>query len=248
MSPERFARITDMLNKRQTDLTICLETVHKPHNLSAIVRTADAVGVHNVHAVWSTDSPRMAQGTAAGSSCWVGVKRHDNIKDAIEVMRAQGMQILATNLSPNAVDFREIDYTKPTAFLVGQERDGISDQALALADQHVVVPMLGMVQSLNVSVAGALLLYEAQRQREAAGMYDGPCTVDKTERDRLYFEGGHPIFARACLQKEMPYPQIDENGQIVADELWWQKMQMNKKAWQHLDDESDDKSDHESNH
>lgn len=240
MSPERFARITDMINRRQTDLTICLEMVHKPHNLSAIVRTADAVGVHNVHAIWSTDNPRMARGTAAGSSGWVAVQRHQSITDAVRVMRDQGMQILATNLSPQAKDFRHIDYTRPTAFLLGQEKTGISDEALALADQHVVIPMAGMVQSLNVSVAAALLLYEAQRQRESAGMYQGRSDIGRQECEQIYFEGGHPIFARACKQKGLPYPHIDENGQIVADENWWQKMQMSKEAWQHLDDKIDD--------
>lgn len=236
MSPERFARITNMLNQRQTDLTICLEMVHKPHNLSAIVRTADAVGVHNVHAIWSTDNPRMARGTAAGSSGWVGVERHESITDAITTMRGQGMQILATNLSDKAVDFREIDYTIPTAFVLGQEKTGISEEALALADQHILVPMVGMVQSLNVSVAAALLLYEAQRQRQAAGLYNTPNDIGEQERAQIYFEGGHPIFAKACKQKGLPYPGIDENGQIVADERWWQKMQMSKTAWQHLDD------------
>jgi tRNA (guanosine-2'-O-)-methyltransferase len=236
MSPERFARITQMLQKRQTDLTICLEMVHKPHNLSAIVRTADAVGVHSVHAIWSTDKSRMATGTAAGSSSWVGVERHESISDAIKVMRDRGMQILATRLGDNAKNFREMDYTKPTAFLLGQEKVGISPEALEMADQHILVPMVGMVQSLNVSVAAALLLYEAQRQRAAAGMYDTASNIDKLERNRVYFEGGHPIFARACEEKGLPYPDIDENGQIVADELWWQKMQMSKKAWQHVDD------------
>jgi tRNA (guanosine-2'-O-)-methyltransferase len=236
MSPERFKRITDMLNRRQTDLTICLEKIHKPHNLAAIVRTADAVGVHDVHAIWSTDSPRMARGPAAGSHSWVGVNRHNNISDAVAMMRSQGMQILATNLSDTAVDYREIDYTKPTAFLVGEEKSGISDEALALADQHVLVPMVGMVQSLNVSIASALLLYEAMRQRESAGMYNGPSKIEKKERDRIFFEGGHPIFAKACVQKGLPYPQIDEHGEIIASAQWWKKMQMSKSAWQHLDD------------
>ncbi len=236
MSPERFKRITDMLKLRQTDLSICLEGIHKPHNLAAIVRTADAVGVHEVHGVWHNDEPRMARGTAAGSHGWVGVNRHANITDAAKAMRAGGMQIVATNLSDCAVDYREMDYTKPTAFLLGEEKDGISQTALDLADHHVMIPMIGMVQSLNVSVAGALLLYEAFRQREAANMYDGPCDISKIERDKIYFEGGHPIMAKACKQKGLPYPQIDEVGDIVASKDWWRKMQMNKNAWQHLDD------------
>lgn len=236
MSPERFKRITDMLNHRQTDLSICLEGIHKPHNLAAIVRTADAVGVHEVHGVWNNDDPRMARGTAAGSHSWVGVNRHENTDDAVAQMRAGGMQIIVTNLSDTAVDYRELDYTKPTAFLLGNEKFGISEKALSLADHHVIVPMVGMVQSLNVSVAAALLLYEAYRQREAADMYNSPSNIGKTERDKIYFEGGHPIFAKACQQKGLPYPQIDENGDIVADNDWWRKMQMNKDSWQHLDD------------
>ena len=236
MSPERFKRITDMLNSRQLDLTVCLEMLHKSHNLAAIVRTADAVGIHEVHAVWPENDPRLARHTASGSHSWVGLNRHTTIEDAIGTMREQGMQILVTNLCDEAVDFREIDYTRPTGIVFGQEKTGISDEALALADKHVIIPMTGMVQSLNVSVAAALILYEAQRQRELAGMYAGPSRIEKTERDRIYFEGGHPIFAKACKQKGLPYPEIDENGEIVADEQWWAKMQMSQSAWQHLDD------------
>lgn len=236
MSPERFARITQMLNRRQLDLTVCLEDVHKPHNLAAIVRTADAVGVHEVHAVWPGHDSRMARGTAAGSHSWVGVNRHETTKEAVAAMRAQGLQILATNLSDTAKDYREFDYTKPTAFFLGQEKKGISEEALALADHHVLIPMVGMVQSLNVSVANALLLYEAMRQREAAGMYDGPSKLAKAEQNRIYFEGGHPTFAKVCQQKGLPYPDIGDEGQIVADQQWWQRVQMTQKAWEHLDD------------
>ena len=230
MSPERFARITDMINRRQTDLTVCLEVVHKPHNLAAIVRTADAVGIHNVHAVWPSDNPRVARGTAAGSHSWVGVNRHETTQACVDAIKAQGMQILVTNLCETAVDYRELDYTKPTAIMVGQEKHGISEQALALADAQVYIPMVGMVQSLNVSVAAALLLYEAQRQRQAAGMYDRPSVIPHKEQEKIYFEGGHPIFAKLCRQKNLPYPNIGEQGQIIAPDEWWQKIQMSDQA------------------
>ncbi|MBY5923309.1 tRNA (guanosine(18)-2'-O)-methyltransferase TrmH [Ferrimonas balearica] len=235
MSPERLARINAMLDMRQPDLTICMEQVHKTHNLSAMVRTADAIGIHEVHAVWPGNSMRLRGGTATGSQQWVKVNTHRSIQDAIAGMREQGMQIIATHLSDKAVDFREVDYTKPTAILMGQEKTGITAEALALADQDVIVPMVGMVQSLNVSVATALLLYEAQRQRQAAGMY-GQRRLAEAECQRLLFEGGHPIFAKICRQKGLPYPQIDDEGQIQASEDWWQKVQMNKSAWEHLDD------------
>ena len=134
------------------------------------------------------------------------------------------------------IDFRDIDYTKPTAIILGQEKFGASDEALALADQDIIIPMVGMVQSLNVSVAAAVTLYEAQRQRTEAGMYDSPSGISKVERDKVLFEGGHPIFAQACQRKGLPYPEIDGQGQIVASDDWWHKMQMNKAAWQDIDE------------
>jgi tRNA (guanosine-2'-O-)-methyltransferase len=235
MTPERLDRINTMLDTRQPDLTVCMEGVHKTHNLAAVVRTCDAVGVSDVHAIWKSEEAEVRGGSAAGSQNWIDVHSHHNTADAIAVLKAQGMQVLVTNLSDNAVDFREIDYTKPTAIILGQEKFGASKEALALADQDIVIPMVGMVQSLNVSVACSVVLYEAQRQRNAAGMYNTP-SLSEERRQRTLFEGGHPIFAEACQRKGLPYPKIDAEGQIVADTDWWQKMQMNQSAWQHIDD------------
>ena len=116
------------------------------------------------------------------------------------------MQILATHLSDNAVDFREIDYTRPTCILMGQEKTGITQEALALADQDIIIPMIGMVQSLNVSVASALILYEAQRQRQNAGMYlRENSMLPEAEQQRLLFEGGYPVLAKVAKRKGLPY-------------------------------------------
>ncbi|WNC72664.1 tRNA (guanosine(18)-2'-O)-methyltransferase TrmH [Thalassotalea psychrophila] len=235
MTPERHQRILEMLNKRQVDLTVCMEGVHKPHNLAAVVRTCDAIGVNDVHAIWKNDVMRVGGGTSVGSQNWVNIHSHESTKEAITRLKEQGMQVLVTNLSDTAVDFREIDYTKPTAIILGQEKFGASDEALALADQDIVIPMVGMVQSLNVSVACAVTLYEAQRQRQSAGMYDSPSDLTHEQRNKVLFEGGHPIFAEACKRKGLPYPEIDDDGQIVADDAWWTKMQMTKDAWQDLD-------------
>ena len=235
MTPERLERINTMLDKRQPDLTVCMEGVHKTHNLAAVVRTCDAIGVSDVHAIWKSEEAEVRGGSAAGSQNWIDVHGYHKTVDAITALKAQGMQILVTNLSDTAVDFREIDYTKPTAIILGQEKFGASAVALALADHDIIIPMVGMVQSLNVSVACSVVLYEAQRQRQLAGMYDN-ATLCHERRQRTLFEGGHPIFAEACQRKGLPYPTIDAAGQIVADEAWWQKMQMNKSAWQHIDD------------
>lgn len=215
-----------MLATRQPDLTVCLEQVHKPHNVSAIIRTADAVGVHQVHAVWPTTRMRTLVSSAAGSNSWVSVKTHRTIGDAVGHLKAQGMQILATNLSARAVDFREVDYTRPTCVLLGQEKTGITEEVLALADQDIVIPMIGMVQSLNVSVASALILYEAQRQRQNAGLYRRDNSMlDEEEQQRLLFEGGYPVLANVAKRKGLPRPQIDEQGQVVASAEWWAAMQ-----------------------
>lgn len=215
-----------MLATRQPDLTVCLEQVHKPHNVSAIIRTADAVGVHQVHAVWPTTRMRTLVSSAAGSNSWVSVKTHRSIGDAVGHLKAQGMQILATNLSARAVDFREVDYTRPTCVLLGQEKTGITEEALALADQDIVIPMIGMVQSLNVSVASALILYEAQRQRQNAGLYRRDNSMlDEEEQQRLLFEGGYPVLANVAKRKGLPRPQIDEQGQVIASAEWWAAMQ-----------------------
>ena len=143
MADNRFKRVKTVLDKRQLDLTVCLDEVHKHHNLSAIVRTADAVGCHHIHAVWPKEQRRLTNNTSGGSKNWVETHMHNDIDEAVNTIREQipGVQILATNLSDSAVDFREIDYTKPTAIIVGQERDGISDKALAHADQHIIIPM-----------------------------------------------------------------------------------------------------------
>ncbi|MGL4205217.1 MAG: tRNA (guanosine(18)-2'-O)-methyltransferase TrmH [Aeromonadaceae bacterium] len=234
MNPERFARIQRMLAMRQPDLTVCLEEVHKPHNLAAMIRTCDAVGVHDVHAVWP-EKMRMNNHAAKGSHYWVKINRHETLTDALAALRQQGMQLLATHLSDRAVDFRDIDYTRPTAILFGAEKHGISQEALAQADQEIIIPMVGMAQSLNVSVASALILYEAQRQRQLAGFYQQECRLPQAEQDRLLFERGYPVLARVCKMKHLPYPAITPEGEVEADEAWWQQMQMSHSAWKALE-------------
>ncbi|GAL24163.1 tRNA (guanosine(18)-2'-O)-methyltransferase [Vibrio variabilis] len=162
---------------------------------------------------------RTLSHTSAGARNWVEVETHDTVADAVRELKSQGMQVLATNLSDNAVDFREIDYTKPTAIILGGEKNGITQDALGEADQDIIIPMVGMVQSLNVSVASALILFEAQRQRQLAGMYDRDTSVlPKETIHHILFERGHPVLAKVAKKKNMPYPPLDDEGQIVADE------------------------------
>lgn len=114
------------------------------------------------------------------------------------------------------MDYREVDYTQPTALLLGTELFGVSEAALEFADRRVMIPMEGMTQSLNVSVACSLVLYEAQRQRSAAGMYDLP-RLDAETRERLRFEWLHPKLAAFCRARDLPYPKLDREGELAED-------------------------------
>jgi tRNA (guanosine-2'-O-)-methyltransferase len=214
MTPARYQRILEVLNHRQPDLTLILEGVHKPHNLSAIQRTADAVGVLDMHAV-SPDRPyRSRKGTAVGSQKWVRVHNHATTVEAVEMLQQRGFQVAAAHLSERACDFRRIDYSAPTAILMGTEKYGVSETALALADAEITIPMAGMVASLNVSVAAAVILYEAQRQRELAGCYEAPRLTPEL-RTELLFRWGYPRLAQRYDNLGLPYPRIGDDGALL---------------------------------
>ena len=192
-----------------------MEQVNKPHNFSAILRSCDAVGVLEAHVVPPRAGLDLDQATAAGTEKWIAVRRHRGLADAAAHLRQRGFRLLAAHPGPGALDYREVDYTEPVALLMGAELHGVSEEALALVDRHVVVPMEGMVRSLNVSVATALLLYEARRQREAAGLYARP-RLDPGAYRRLLFEWAYPRLARDHRARGEPYPELDEQGGIVA--------------------------------
>ncbi len=210
-TPERLARVREVLDRRQPDLTVLLENVSKPHNLSAILRSADAVGVFEAHAVHPTGGVPTHHHTAAGTERWVYLRVHPDVESAIAYLRERGFAIYATRLARDAVDYRELDYTRPVAILLGSEKWGVSPDAAELADRSIVIPMLGMAQSLNVSVAAAVILFEAQRQRLAAGMYQHVRLDPETYR-RTLFEWLYPDLARELRQRGEPYPELDEEG------------------------------------
>ena len=131
MTPERLARLAQVLDQRQPDLTVVMDEVNKPHNLSAIIRSADAVGVAEVQAVWPKHAMRMVASAAKGSHDWVLVHTHPDIGSCVATLKARGMQVLATHLDDTAVDYRAVDYTRPTAILLGAEIGGAAGRAAA---------------------------------------------------------------------------------------------------------------------
>lgn len=213
MTPERYEKILEVLHSRQTDLTVITDQVHKGQNLSAIIRTADAVGIHRVHAVYDKGVYRPHTGTAMGSHKWVQTTIHQNIVTPIEELQQQGFQVLAAHFDDRAVDYREVDYTKPTALLLGAEKWGVSEGACSRVDGTVIIPMMGMAESFNVSVACAIILAEAQRQRNALGMY-GECQIPHEEYQTLLFEWCQPMIARMCRETGLTYPELDDTGHL----------------------------------
>jgi tRNA (guanosine-2'-O-)-methyltransferase len=173
----RQARVQDVLSRRQKSLTIVLEDVHDPHNASAVMRSCDGVGILDVHLVYVHEEPprrSFARTTSASAAKWVRLQYHDSIEACYAVLRRRGFSIYATALGQESIDLYDIDLTRPTALVFGNEHRGVSQAAIDGADATVFIPMQGMVESLNISVACAVSLYEAMRQRMAAGMYASP--------------------------------------------------------------------------
>jgi len=190
-----------------------MERVNKPHNFSAILRNCDAVGVLEVHVVPPEKGFHVHHDTSGGTAKRMRVNRHEDGLSAIRLLQNSGHYVVAANPGKQAVDFREIDYTRPTALLMGAELFGITEESLREADAMIQIPMLGLARSLNVSVATALILYEAYRQREIAGLYDNP-RLDPARRRRLLFEWTYPELARRFRKGGMKYPALNEDGTI----------------------------------
>jgi tRNA (guanosine-2'-O-)-methyltransferase len=192
-----------------------MEEVNKTHNFSAILRNCDAVGVLRAHAVLPEKGIDLHHHTSAGTTKWVQVRVHDSVQEAARHLREQGFSILAAHPTDGALDYREIDMTRPTAVMVGAELHGLSNEGLAMADETVIIPMAGMVRSLNVSVATALILFEAFRQREERGLYQ-QSRLPREDRERLLFEWAYPEIAQVLRKKGEPYPSLSEEGEILG--------------------------------
>ncbi len=214
MTPERFQKLKSVLARRQPDLTLLAENVHKSHNISALLRTADAVGIHAIHAVSPAGDFPTHHFVSGGSKKWVNVLIHESVSDAASLLKESGHVVLAAHVSESARDYRDIDYTKPTAILLGSELDGVTPLAQQLADDHVAIPMDGQVASLNVSVAAAIILYEARRQRDAAGLYDGEPKLPPDEYDNTLFEWSYPDIAERCRARGLAYPDLTTDGML----------------------------------
>jgi tRNA (guanosine-2'-O-)-methyltransferase len=169
----RLNRLEQVLRHRQPDITVVMENIHDPHNVSAVLRSCDAAGVMEVQLIYADmDFPDIGKKSSASAKKWVDLRRFNSVKECYQKLHAEGFTIFATHLEEKATSLFELNMTKKIAIVVGNEHSGVSSEAAQSADGILQIPMFGMIQSLNVSVATAVILFEIVRQRIASGQYD----------------------------------------------------------------------------
>ena len=220
MTPERYKKIRAVLDHRQPDLTVLTDQVHKPHNIGAILRTCDAVGIPEIHVTHPKQGYRQYRRRSMGSYQWVNIKYHERIKDSADMLKERGFKLYAAHFSDQAVTYTQADFTCPCALILGAEKEGVSAEASDMADEHITIPMLGMVASYNVSVAAAIILVEAQKQRQLKGLYD-QVRIPEEHYHKRVFQWGYPELARYCDERKLAYPAINEEGQLIDPSRWY---------------------------
>ena len=174
MTPERIERLNNVIAKRQPQLTLVLENVADPHNISAVMRTADSVGIQDIyilntkielHEMWSAKA-------SSSAAKWLTVHQFTNAEACFVALRKNFDKIYTTHLSTDAVGLYELNLTESVALVFGNEKSGCSDDIIKLADGNFIIPQVGIIKSLNISVACAVTVYEAFRQKTLAGHYE----------------------------------------------------------------------------
>jgi tRNA (guanosine-2'-O-)-methyltransferase len=183
MTPERTAKIQRVLSHRQGGLVVVMENVHDPHNISAVMRTCDAVGVQDLF-VLTTIIPRhkrFGKNSSASAAGWLTIHQFEDTAECMEAVKKRCDKIYATHLGVKSHSLYELDLTQRVALVFGNEHAGVTEECLKYCDGNFIIPQVGMVQSLNISVACAITLYEAFRQRHHAGFYDGRPRMEEGE-------------------------------------------------------------------
>jgi tRNA (guanosine-2'-O-)-methyltransferase len=187
MNIDRAEKIQQLALRRQLDFTVVLENVDDPHNIGAILRTCDAVGVAEIYVLYSREGLQnhkleLGKRSSAGARKWVNVQLFRDVEACFAHVKQRYAQVYGTHLGEGALSLYELELNASTALVFGNEAEGLSQAALAHCHGNFHIPQMGMAQSLNVSVACAVSLYEALRQRQAAGRYelqnDSPAHLD----------------------------------------------------------------------
>lgn len=186
MTPERHHRLTTVLNHRQPDLTVVLENVFDPHNISAVMRTCDAVGIQDIYILNDRIPPHKKWGYKSSSTAaeWMTAHQFTDAEKCFEEVRKRYEKIYTSYLSDTATNLYETDLTTSTALVFGNETFGVSEDIRKFGDGDFMIPQVGIIKSLNISVACAVTLYEAFRQKQEKGHYE-QCRLPETELQYL---------------------------------------------------------------
>ena len=188
LTRQRQDRFEEILSRRTRHLTVVLEDVFQPHNQSAVLRSADAIGIQDVHIIETGSRLDIARDIALGCDRWLTIHRHndsaDNTRDCLTKLKRQGYRILAASPHAPAVPLPDVSVTQKTALVIGHETEGVSTAALEWADERVVIPMWGFVESFNLSVAAALCLYDLRVKLDASSL---DWTLSAEEIEELRF-------------------------------------------------------------
>jgi tRNA (guanosine-2'-O-)-methyltransferase len=169
----RIKKIRSVIEARQSSITVVLENIHDPHNVSAILRTCDSAGIPKVSLLYNIEPfPKIGKKSSASAFKWVEREKYKSVDECYNRLRKEGFKIYSSQVSDDSKDIYNLDFTGSTAIVFGNENRGISEEAAKFADERFVIPMYGMVQSLNVSVSAAITIYEVVRQRRLKGMYE----------------------------------------------------------------------------
>lgn len=188
MTEKRLKKFLEVVERRQRYLTVVLENVHDPHNVSAVLRSAESVGIDNVYLIYNADKfPKISRVSSASANKWVALHKFRSAAECFKTLKKEKYRILSTHLNKEVKNksLFELDLTKKVALVFGNEHRGVSDEIKQLADDNFIIPMVGMVQSLNISVSVAVCLYEAMRQRMVKGMYEKSAYSKKQIKDKL---------------------------------------------------------------
>lgn len=187
LTPEREEKLLNVLSKRQGDLAVVMENVDDPHNIAAVMRTCEAVGIQDIFVLTTKIHPHKKFSSRSSSSAgkWLTVHSFTDTKACVAELRKRYSRILTTHLSADAVSMHDIDFTQSIALVFGNEHDGVSEEIRSLADGNFIIPQVGIIQSLNISVACAVTIYEAMRQKRNAGHYDRPSLSEERRNELL---------------------------------------------------------------
>lgn len=191
MNQRRLEKFKQVVARRQPDLTVILENVWDSHNVGAVLRSCDSVGIHEIFVLntekkLKQDFLVVGKRTSAGSSKWVDVHYFTDAHSCFQEIRKKYKTILGTHLSEHATSLYDLNLTGPVALLFGNEHSGLSEEALSYCDGNFIIPQIGMAESLNISVACALTVYEAYRQRKNEGFYDDQLKMSLEAREQLF--------------------------------------------------------------